>query len=222
MTPRGWRTPFVVLLGGTLILLLSFGLRQNLGLYMAPISTGLGWDREVFAFAVALQSLVWGISTPLMGWLADRFGPGKVVGAGGLVYAGGLWLMAEASTPIDATVGVGFMTGFGMSMTSFSIVLATISRIAPAAKRSIYLGIASAGGSSGQVLLVPLGQWLLTENGWSIGLIIIAGMAALIVPLSVVLAGANRQPADEPSTQRIGAALREAGGHGGYHLLNAG
>ena len=91
MTPRGWRTPFVVLLGGTLILLLSFGLRQNLGLYMAPISTGLGWDREVFAFAVALQSLVWGISTPLMGWLADRFGPGKVVGAGGLVYAGGLW-----------------------------------------------------------------------------------------------------------------------------------
>ena len=99
MTPPGWRTPFVVLLGGTAILLLSFGLRQNLGLYMAPISTGLGWDREVFAFAVALQSLVWGVSTPFMGWLADRFGPGRVVAAGGAVYAGGLWLMAEASAP---------------------------------------------------------------------------------------------------------------------------
>ena len=222
MTLPGWRTPFVVLLGGTLILLLSFGLRQNLGLYMAPISTGLGWDREVFAFAVALQSLVWGVSTPFMGWLADRFGPGKVVGVGGAVYAGGLWLMAEASAPIDATIGVGFMTGFGMSMTSFSIVLATISRIAPPAKRSIYLGIASAGGSSGQLILVPLGQWLLTQNGWSAGLIIIAGMAALIVPLSAVLAGGNREPAGEQSTQRIGAALREAGGHGGYHLLNAG
>ena len=222
MTRQGWRTPLVVLIGGTAILLLSFGLRQNLGLYMAPISKGLGWDREVFAFALALQSLVWGFSTPFMGWLADRYGPGRVVAAGGAVYAAGLWLMAEATAPIDATIGIGFMTGFGMSMTSFSIVLATISRIAPPAKRSIHLGIASAGGSSGQLLLVPFGQWLLTENGWSSALIVIAGMAALIVPLAAILAGGNREPAGEASTQRIGAALREAGGHGGYNLLNAG
>ena len=222
MTPPTWRTPVVVLAGGTAILLLSFGLRQNLGLYMAPISTGLGWDREVFAFAVALQSLVWGISTPFMGWLADRFGPGKVVAAGGLIYAAGLLLMAEASAPVDATIGVGFMTGFGMSMTGFPIILATISRVAPPGKRSIYLGIASAGGSSGQLLLVPFGQWLLIGNGWSAALIVIAGMAALIVPLAAILAGGNRAGADEASTQRIGAALREAGGHGGYHLLNAG
>ena len=220
--PQGWRTPFVVLVGGTAILLLSFGLRQNLGLYMAPISTGLGWGREVFAFALALQMLVWGLSTPFMGWLADRYGPGRVVGAGGAVYAGGLWLMAEAAVPLDATIGVGFMIGFGLSMTSFPIVLATVSRVAPPAKRSIYLGIASAGGSSGQLILVPLGQWLLAENGWSVALIVIAGMAALIVPLAAILAGGNRQPADEPSSQRIGAALREAGGHGGYQLLNAG
>ena len=222
MTALAWRTPLVVLVGGTAILLLSFGLRQNLGLYMAPISTGLGWGREVFAFALALQSLVWGISTPFMGWLADRYGPGRVVAAGGAIYAGGLWLMAEAAAPIDATIGVGFMTGLGMSMTGFPIVLATISRVAPPARRSIYLGIASAGGSSGQLILVPFGQWLVTANGWSAALVVLACMAALIVPLAAILAGGNRQPADEPSTQRIGAALREAGGHGGYHLLNAG
>ena len=222
MTPRIWRTPLVVLVGGTAILLLSFGLRQNLGLYMAPISTGLGWDREVFAFAVALQSLVWGISTPFMGWLSDRYGPGKVVAAGGTIYAAGLWLMAGASAPLDATIGVGFMTGFGMSMTGFPIVLATVSRVAPPAKRSMYLGIASAGGSSGQLLLVPFGQFLLTENGWSVALLILAAMAALIVPLSAILAGGNRLSEEDATSQRIGAALREAGGHGGYHLLNAG
>ena len=212
----------VVLSCGTLILLISFGLRQNLGLYMGVVSTDLGWDRQVFAFALAFQSLVWGVSTPFFGWIADRFGPARVIAAGGLLYACGLFVMSRAGAPLDATIGIGVLTGFGMSMTGFPIVLSVVSRMADPERRSIFLGIASAGGSSGQLILVPVGQWLISDYGWTVSLAIIAVAVALVVPLSAALAGGNRFGAAESSNQRIGEALGEAGRHFGYKLLIAG
>ena len=80
-TPRpSWRTPMLVLVCATVILFVAFGVRQTYGLLMEPISTANGWGREVFAFAVALQSLVWGLSQPFFGAIADRYGAGRVVG----------------------------------------------------------------------------------------------------------------------------------------------
>lgn len=222
MNTSAWRTPMVVLACGTAILMLSFGVRQNFGLYMGPISTDLGWGRETFAFAVALQSLVWGVSTPIMGYLADRYGPAKVAAGGGALYTAGLYVMSQASAPIDASIGIGVLTGFAMSMTGFPIVLSVIGRLVAPGKRSFYLGLASAGGSSGQLVLVPLGQWLITGHGWVTAIIYLAVIAAVIVPLSAALAGGNRRAADELSTQKFGEALREASGHTGYKLLIAG
>ncbi len=222
MSSAPWRTPMTILTCGMAILLISFGLRQNLGLYMGVVSTDLGWDRQVFAFALAFQSLVWGVSTPFFGWVADRYGPAKVIAAGGMLYAAGLFVMSQASAPIDATLGIGVLTGLGMSMTGFPIVLSVVSRIAGPKRRTVYLGIASAGGSSGQLILVPVGQTFLSAYGWTTSLVIIAVMVALVVPLSAALAGGNRLGVDEPSNQRIGEALGEAGRHVGYKLLIAG
>ena len=222
MNLGSWRTPMVVLTCGTAILCLSFGLRQNFGLYMAPISTDLGWGRETFAFAVALQSLVWGISTPIFGFLADRHGPAKVAATGGTLYAAGLYVMSRATVPLDAMIGIGVLTGFAMSMTGFPIILSVIGRIVAPEKRSIYLGIAAAGGSSGQLVLVPGGQWLITDYGWVTAIIVLAAVAAVIVPLSSALAGGNKRAPDDRATQRLGEALGEAGAHSGFRLLVAG
>lgn len=212
----------VVLICGTLLVFLSFGLRQNLGLYMGPISIDLGWGREVFALAIAIQSLVWGISTPLMGYLADRYGPAKIAATGGIFYVIGLLMMSWASTPLDAQLGIGFFTGVAVSMTGFPIVLSVIGRLFPPEKRSLVLGIASAGGSSGQLVLVPVGQLFINADGWSLSMIYLALLAGLIVPLSMSLAGGNRRAADDHSTLNFGEAMREAGGHRGYKLLVVG
>lgn len=219
---RSWQTPLVVLICGTTLLLISFGARQNFGLYMAPISTDLGWGRGVFSLAVAIQSLVWGVSTPVMGYLADRYGPARVLALGGTLYAAGLYLMAQATVPIDATISIGLLTGFALSMTGFPIVLSVIGRMVSAERRSLWLGIASAGGSSGQLVLVPFGQVLINEYGWMSSLVILAAMVALIVPLAYALSGGNKLVANDPSTQRIGEALKEASGHSGYKLLVTG
>jgi MFS family permease len=222
MKSMSMRQQVLILFCGSTVVLLSMGLRQNFGLYMDPISSSLGWGRETFAFAVALQSLVWGVSTPFFGWLSDKFGPAKVAAGGGALYAAGLFIMAQATSPMEATVGIGFMTGLASAMTSFPIVLSVIGRMATPERRSLYLGIASAAGSSGQLILVPAGQWVIAENGWVIAILFLAALAALIVPLSAALAGGNRAAIDQGVELSTREALSEAAGHRGFKLLVTG
>ena len=219
MANRTISKPLLVLILGTVILCVSFGVRSSLGVYMKPISTDLGWAREVFAFAIALQSLIWGLSTPMMGYLADRFGPAKIVAIGAILYTVGLYVMSQATAPADATIGIGVLTGFALSMTGFPIILSVIARRFPPEKRTLVMGIGSAGGSSGQLILVPFGQWLINEQGWMMSLVLLAAMAAVIVPLAASLAGGNERAADDHSQQNFGEAMKEAISHGGYRLL---
>ena len=220
MTLRAWQTPLVLIIAGSVIVMLAFGVRINFGLYMGPVSADLGWGRGVFSFAIAFQSIVWGVTTPMMGYIADKYGPGRVLALGGVLYTAGLIVMAHATQPLTATLGIGVLTGFAMSMTGFPIVLSVIGRQVAPGKRSFYLGLVSAAGSSGQVFLVPFGQWMLVNTShWSVSMLILAIITGLIVPLSYALSGGNTRAQDDFSNQSIGEALREANGHKGFKLL---
>ncbi len=217
-----WRTPAVIMIFGTLILFTSFGVRQTYGLMMDPVTSGLGWGREVFAFAVALQSLFWGLSQPIWGGIADRYGPGRVVGASAAIYAVGLYLMSTSTTPFEMSFSTGLLTGIGLSGVSFPIILAVVARSVSARRRSLFLGITSAGGSSGQLLMVPAAQVFMSEYGYADTLVVLAVVVAMIVPLSATIAGI-RTPEDQVvHDQTVAQAIREAGGHGGYLLLITG
>jgi len=220
MLKSRWRTPFVILVLGTLILLFSLGARQTFGLFLKPISTDLGWGREVFSFAVAMQSLVWGLGTPLAGAIADKWGPGRVVAVGGVVYAAGLYMMSQATSPFDATFSIGFLTGVGMASTMFPIVLSVIGRRTPPHRRNLYIGIASAGGSSGMFIMVPMIQLFLDWYGWAFAMLAIAGIAALIVPLAASVAIGPPTAEERRGGQSLGAAIREAGAHSGFLLVS--
>lgn len=220
-----WRTPVVVLLAGTAVLILSFGIRSSFGLYMEPISSGFGWGRETFALALALQNLMWGLSQPFAGAIADRWGAGRVVAGGGVLYVLGVLAMAGATTPLGMTAGAGIVIGIALSGTGFPVILAVIGRAVPEEKRSLYLGLGAAGGSSGQLLMVPAAQGLLSSMDWAMTLIWLAAMAAAMVPLAAALAGRSGGPADSASPAReqsLLQAVREARGHRGFLLLNAG
>ena len=219
---RGWRTPLVILACGTVVLLLSFGTRTSFGIFLAPVSDDLGWGREVFALAIAVQNLVWGLSQPIAGAIADRHGSGRVIAVGGLFYVAGLYLMSGVATPADLTVSAGIMIGVAMSGTSFPVVLAVIGRGVPASRRSLYLGLAAAGGSSGQLAVVPLGQVLLQAYGWATALVLLAAICLVMVPLAAALAGRASAETLREGSQSLRQAVREAGSHGGFWFLNAG
>lgn len=225
-TPRNWRTPFVILLAGTTIVFLSLGARMTFGLWMPDASLDLFGPNQIkiLSLSIALQSLFWGIGTPIAGNIADKYGAGRVIAAAGILYSIGLILMTVSTTPWMAHLSIGVFTGFAMSGAMFPIILSAISRAVAPEKRNLYLGIASAGGSSGQVLMIPMGQYIIDSQGWIVTLYAMAIMTALIVPLAFVMmtrkAEAGRDPAMVELSTR--AAIREAFSHRGYVLLTSG
>jgi predicted MFS family arabinose efflux permease len=203
-----WRTPLVVITAGCLIALISFGVRAGFGLFLAPMSADLGWGREVFALAIAIQNIMWGLGQPVAGAIADRYGSGRVLAIGGLVYAAGVYLMAVTTTPLMFHMSAGVLVGLGLSGASFAVVLAAF-------------GIGTAAGSLGQFLMVPLGQAFMSAYGWSVALMLLSLFALLMIPLAGALTG---RPPSQATTrdQSLREALREAGGHSSYLYLTSG
>jgi len=201
---------------------LAMGVRHGFGLFLQPMTLDHGWGRETFAFALALQNLLWGASQPVSGLLADRYGAGKIMITGIVLYVLGLLGMAWATTGTGFVLSAGVLIGIGLSGTTFSIVYGVLGRITPPEKRSMALGIAGAMGSFGQFALLPVSQGLISGVGWLNALLILAGIAALMAPLSVALAEPHRDFSQCGHQQSAWEAIREAFGHGGFNLLTLG
>ncbi len=215
------RAAFWVLVVSSVVLTLSLGVRHGFGLFLAPMSADFGWGREVFAFAIALQNLIWGLAQPFTGALADRYGAGRTVVVGGVLYAAGLVLMGLSDTPFGLSMSAGVLIGLGLSGTSFSVLLAAVGRAATPEKRSMAMGIAAAAGSFGQFAMLPGTLGLMDWLGWSSALLALGLMIALLIPLGACLREAP-SPAATQYTQTLGQALREAAGHSGFWLLALG
>ena len=222
-----WRTPAVIVVCGCLIAMIGFGPRSALGLFLTPMSNAHGWSREVFAFSVAMQTLIYGAAQPFSGALADRFGMIRVIIAGALLYAAGIFMMAQASTPGMLYISSGVLIGFGLSGCSFNLIISSFGKLLPESWRSTSFGAGTAAGSFGQFLFSPLGVSLIDSFGWQVALQIFAGLLLLIVPLAFAIAtpradapgeaGARRQAPAQ--TQTYKQALAEALGHRSYVLL---
>ncbi|MGO3030032.1 MFS transporter [Pseudomonas helleri] len=212
-----WRTSGWVLLGSALILALSLGVRHGFGLFLPPMSAQFGWGREVFAFAIALQNLIWGLAQPFTGALADRFGAAKVVIVGGVLYAVGLVLMGMSDSLLTLSLSAGLLIGIGLSGTSFSVILGVVGRALPPEKRSMGMGIASAAGSFGQFAMLPGTLGLIGWLGWSSALLVLGLLVAMIVPLVSMLK--DRPMPSLGGEQTLKDALREACTHSGFWLL---
>lgn len=212
-----WRNSFWLMLGASLLLFLSLGIRHGFGLFLSPMSNEFGWGREVFAFAMALQNLIWGISQPFAGALADRFGARRTIAVGALLYTVGLVLMGFADSALSLSVSAGLLIGIGLSGTSFSVLLGVVGRAAPPEKRSMAMGMAAAAGSFGQFAMLPGSLGLLEWLGWSAALIALGMMAALMVPLAAMIK--DRPHVSFEPKQTLTEALREACRHSGFRLL---
>src|SRR5258706_14616934 len=133
-----------ILACGALILMLAMGVRQTMGLLLPPMTLANGWTRDEFAFAIALQNLLWGAFVPFTGAIADRFGAGRVLVASALTYVLGLVLMAFSGTPLLFDLSGGLLIGLPLSGTTFGVVMGVVAKVVSPEKRSVRLGIVGA------------------------------------------------------------------------------
>ena len=216
-----WRTPTIVLVCAGTILTIAMGIRGGFGLFLQPISADLGWGRQTFALAIAVQNLVWGMSQPFAGMVADRFGSARVMAAGCVLYVLGLVTMSIVTAPWLFILTGGVLIGVGLSGVTFSVVSGILGRTFPPEKRSMVLGISAAAGSFGQFAVLPLTQWLIAGGGWQYALLALAGVALLIAPLTAAMVE-RREGQVHAFQQSASQAMGEALGHRGYVLLTLG
>jgi len=219
---RGWRTPAVIVIAGCVIAMISFGPRSTLGLFLTPWSSANSWGRDVFAFALAIQNLLWGVGQPFAGAIADRYGTTRVLGVGAVMYAAGLALMGFATTPGLLNLSAGVLIGFGLSGCSFNIVLAAFGKLVPPEWRSLSLGAGTAAGSFGQFLFSPLGVHLIQTLGWQSSLVVFGALTLLILPFALALATPPASATADPgpvASASLKQMLAEAFGHRSYVLL---
>src|SRR5258708_28958882 len=193
-----WRTPLVIVVCGSLIGMLTFGPRSAFGFFMQPMSHEFGWGRDVFALALAVQNLLWGIGQPFAGAIADRFGNVRVISVGVLMYALGLMVMCYGSSPASLELGAGLLIGFGLSGCSFNLVLSAFGKLLPPEWRGIALGAGTAAGSFGQFLFAPIGVALVDNFGWQPAFTVFAALRLLAIPLPLSLSTPPPPPTPRP------------------------
>jgi len=217
---RGTSAALVIVACGCLMAILTFGPRSTTGFFLQPMSQDLGWGRDVFALALAIQNLLWGAALPFVGAIADRYGTMLPLAVGSVVYAAGLALMAYSTSPAMLNLSAGVLVGFGLAGASFTLVLAAFGKLLPESWRGFAFGIGTASGSFGQFLFSPLAVGLLNGFGWHQTLLIFAVLVLLVLPLAFVVA---TPPMDMGTAakrpQSFREALSEAFGHQSYVLL---
>jgi len=207
----------VLLVVSGVIISLSMGVRQSLGLFMRPVTLDLGISAAAFSFSLALQNIVWGLSQPFIGAAADRYGARAVAVASALVYAAGLLIMVVSKNEL-VFHAAGFLLGIGVAGTGLGVMLGVVARATPPEKRSQRVGLVAATGSLGTVAMAPIGQALVEGFGWRAGLVAFAAVAGAMAVLALLLRdqapARDAQPAAAP--QPMGEALGEALRHRGF------
>jgi predicted MFS family arabinose efflux permease len=213
-----------VLACGATIVTLSMGIRHGFGLWLQPITQANDWSRETFAFAIAIQNLVWGFSGIFAGMAADRFGAFRVICIGAVLYALGLMGMAHSSTPFLFSLSSGVLIGMAQAGTTYAVIYGVIGRNVSADKRSWAMGVAAAAGSFGQFLMVPTEGFLISHFGWQEALMVLGVASLMMIPLAWGLRepslGGGLHPVHREQT--IVQAVQEAFKYPSFQLLMAG
>lgn len=214
-----WRSPVYILFAATAVVLIANGSRQSFGLFLEPISTDLNWGVSEFATAIAVQNLVMGIAAPFTGALADRWRPTTVIALSAALYTAGLALISVSVTPETMFLSAGLIVGIGASGVGLTLPLGIVGRVAPEKSRTLWLGIVTAGGSAGQFTFALTSRGLLDAFTWSGGMIALAILVAISVPLAFSMKSASDGALSKPDHETLGSALKTASHHRGYWLL---
>jgi predicted MFS family arabinose efflux permease len=221
---RTLRPTLPILIGASVMLTLSMGFRQSLGIFLQPLTRDIHISVSDFTLAIAMQNLAWGFLQPLAGAMTVRYGFRPIMMAGALLYIAGLALMASAQGLLSIMIGAGVLIGTSLACTAAAIAMSVAARAVPAAVRSTVLGIVSAAGSLGALLSAPIGQVLNEGYGWRTGLAGFVILSLLMLPAAWFAGKVDKVPLpartpDDIGDTSAGVAVKVAFGNASFVVM---
>lgn len=218
------RPTLPILIGASVMLTLSMGLRQSLGIFMQPLTHDIGISVSDFTLAIAVQNLAWGFLQPFAGALTVRLGFRLITVTGAALYIAGLALMATAHGLTGIMIGGGFLIGMSLACTASAIAMSVAARAVPPMVRSTVLGLVSGAGSLGALLAAPLGQILSADYGWRTGLAGFVVLSIAMIPAAWIAGRVDSIPLPKPQGDDIGgksagAAVKLAFGNASFVVM---
>jgi len=209
-----------ILIGAAMMMTVAMGMRQSLGLFIGPVTHDLALTTADFTFAVAIQNISWGASQALVGAFADRRGSRPVMMAGAVVYALGLAVMLMAHGLVALAISGGLI-GIALSCTASSLAMSATARAVPESRRSATLGLVSAVGSLGTLVIAPMTQATLSGTGWRVGVALFVVLTlSLMLPAAFMAGGADKLPARSGGNVSMKEVLGQAMRHRGFLVMS--
>lgn len=197
------------IIAGCMIAFLSFGFSATFGVFLKPMLTDLGWSREVFSLSVAVQALAWGITQPLAGMAADRYGTARVLAVGAICAALGFFLRGAVLDP-DVFVISGVIVGIGTGACSFPVVIAALSKVVTAKQRSFVMGLGTAAASLGMFIAAPASSGMIGFFGWQLTIMLISLSFVAVLPCLIFIARVSAPTAGTQGFSAFGTAIKTA------------
>ena len=218
------RPTLPILIGASLMLTLSMGLRQSFGIFMQPLTHDIGISVSQFTLALAVQNLAWGFLQPVAGALTVRYGFRPIMIVGSLLYIVGLVLMATAQGMIPILIGAGVLIGASLACTANALAMSVAARAVPATVRSTVMGMVSAAGSLGALVSAPVGQLLNEGFGWRVGVAGFVILSLFMLPAAWYAGRADKIPlppkaADDIGDASAGTAAKIAFGNASFVVM---
>jgi len=218
------KTALVTLIAASLVVLISLGVRQTFGMFFMDFKDDLGISLTQSGLSIGLQMLMWGLTGPIFGAIADKYGGHKAISLAFLFFLAGVYfLYAGPNTGIFFQIDMGILIGIGLGGTAISIPMSIVGKHFPLSNRTIAMSIVTAVGSFGYFLSPLLTEYSLTENGWQNTLL--AFFITLIIGLIIsffVRSPSLEQSIEQPNNQGTLDAIKEAFGNKSYVLLVSG
>ena len=218
------KTALITLIAACLVVLISLGVRQTFGLFFPDFKNDLNISLTESGLAVGLQMLMWGLSGPIFGAIADKYGGHKAIMLAFVFYILGIYfLYSGPNTGVFFQIDMGLLVGIGLGGTAISIPMSIVGKHFPLSNRTIAMSLVTAVGSFGYFISPLFTSYSLINNGWVNTLYIFT----IVLIIGLIIAYFVRSPSlaqslEKPNDQSTISALKEAFKTKSYVLLTAG
>jgi predicted MFS family arabinose efflux permease len=223
---RALRPVLPILIGASVMLTLSMGIRQTFGLFLQPVTRDLALSVSDFTLAFSIQNLAWGLFQPVSGALVVRLSFRRVLVSGACLYLLGLLVLSVAQGLSGFVIGAGILIGASLACTASAMAQAAAARVVPASIRSLTLGVITGAGTLGAVVAAPLAQAVTVDHGWRAGVLALFALALLLLPATWIASRVDQVPltptgSEQSADLSAAAVLRSAFARAPFMVMTA-